>query len=63
VQALFSCESFKAAVLDYSSKSTEDNLLDALSDLFKSLSSAKKKGSVTPKKFYQRLRKDNGTAS
>ncbi len=59
LQALYACVPFREALIAH--KSTQEDLVETLQELFVSISSNKKKtGSLTPKRFYARLRKDNG---
>lgn len=63
LQALYFCRPFREKVLQY--KQTQKNtkretLLTCLADLFYSIATQKKKvGTIAPKKFIQRLRKEN----
>ncbi|BFG35482.1 ubiquitin carboxyl-terminal hydrolase 3 [Prunus yedoensis var. nudiflora] len=65
LQALYFCVPFREQLLEYysSNKSTgdaEENLLTCLADLFTQISSQKKKtGVIAPKRFVQRLKKQN----
>eukprot|EP00898_Chlorokybus_atmophyticus_P000348 jgi/Chlat1/1313/Chrsp118S01716 len=67
LQALFFCIPFRERLLEYYSKAlasnkvpAEENLLYCLADLFTQITSQKKKtGVVAPKKFIQRLKKQN----
>ncbi|XP_050944118.1 ubiquitin carboxyl-terminal hydrolase 4 isoform X1 [Cucumis melo] len=63
--ALYFCVPFREQLLDYYSNSksigdAEENLLTCLADLFTQISSQKKKtGVIAPKRFVQRLKKQN----
>ncbi|TQE14130.1 hypothetical protein C1H46_000049 [Malus baccata] len=65
LQALYFCVPFREQLLEYysSNKSAgdaEENLLTCLADLFTQISSQKKKtGVIAPKRFVQRLKKQN----
>jgi ubiquitin carboxyl-terminal hydrolase 12/46 len=65
VQALYFCVPFREQLLEYytSNKSVadaEENLMTCLADLFSQISSQKKKtGVIAPKRFVQRLKKQN----
>ncbi|KAL7119384.1 hypothetical protein ACP275_02G060100 [Erythranthe tilingii] len=65
LQALYFCVPFREQLLEYYSNSKsqgdgDENLLTCLADLFSQISSQKKKtGVVAPKRFVQRLRKEN----
>ncbi|KAK4584056.1 hypothetical protein RGQ29_021977 [Quercus rubra] len=65
LQALYFCVPFREQLLDYyaNNKSigdVEENLLTCLADLFSQISSQKKKtGVIAPKRFVQRLKKQN----
>jgi len=65
LQALYFCCPFRDLLLEYYSKprkstEEEDNLLLCLGDLFSSINSQRKKtGALAPKKFVQKLRKEN----
>ncbi|KAK3411703.1 hypothetical protein EUGRSUZ_I00440 [Eucalyptus grandis] len=64
LQALYFCVPFRDQLLDYyannKSLGDEDNLLACLADLFTQISSQKKKtGVIAPKRFVQRLKKQN----
>ncbi|CAN0862054.1 Ubiquitin carboxyl-terminal hydrolase 4 [Linum grandiflorum] len=65
LQALYFCVSFREQLLEYyaNNKSigdAEENLLTCLADLFTQISSQKKKtGVIAPKRFVQRLKKQN----
>lgn len=61
LQALYFCKPFRDKILDYKAKNkrTKETLLTCLADLFYSISTQKKKvGSIAPKKFIARLRKE-----
>lgn len=65
LQALYFCVPFREQLLEYygNNKNTvdaEENLLTCLADLFTQISSQKKKtGVIAPKRFVQRLKKQN----
>ncbi|KAI8540801.1 hypothetical protein RHMOL_Rhmol08G0013200 [Rhododendron molle] len=65
LQALYFCVPFREQLLEYyvnnkSLADTEENLLTCLADLFSQISSQKKKtGVIAPKRFVQRLKKQN----
>ncbi|XP_022136637.1 ubiquitin carboxyl-terminal hydrolase 3 [Momordica charantia] len=65
LQALYFCVPFREQLLDYYSNNksigdVEENLLTCLADLFTQISSQKKKtGVIAPKRFVQRLKKQN----
>ncbi|XP_074302447.1 ubiquitin carboxyl-terminal hydrolase 3-like [Silene latifolia] len=65
LQALYFCVPFREQLLEYytSNKNTvdaEENLLTCLADLFSQINSQKKKtGVIAPKRFVQRLKKQN----
>ncbi|GAU96903.1 hypothetical protein RvY_08274 [Ramazzottius varieornatus] len=62
LQALYFCRPFRERVLQYrvENKRAKENLLSCLSDLFFNIVSQKKKlGTIAPKKFIARLRKEN----
>ncbi|AEE87136.1 putative ubiquitinyl hydrolase 1 [Arabidopsis thaliana] len=65
LQALYFCVPFREQLLEYytSNKSVadaEENLMTCLADLFSQISSQKKKtGVIAPKRFVQRLKKQN----
>lgn len=64
LQALYFCKPFRDKVLEYKAKNkrTKETLLTCLADLFHSIATQKKKvGSIAPKKFIARLRKEKGT--
>ena len=61
LQALYFCRPFREKVLEYKArnKRTKETLLTCLADLFYSIATQKKKvGSIAPKKFITRLRKE-----
>lgn len=63
LQALYFCKPFREKVLEYKAKNkrTKETLLTCLADLFHSIATQKKKvGSIAPKKFIARLRKEKG---
>ncbi|RZC10216.1 ubiquitin carboxyl-terminal hydrolase 46, partial [Asbolus verrucosus] len=63
LQALYFCKPFRDRVLEYKAKNkrTKETLLTCLADLFHSIATQKKKvGSIAPKKFIARLRKEKG---
>ncbi|GAB6029965.1 Ubiquitin carboxyl-terminal hydrolase 46 [Chamberlinius hualienensis] len=62
LQALYFCRPFREKVLDYKAKNkrTKETLLTCLADLFYNIATQKKKvGTIAPKKFIARLRKEN----
>lgn len=63
LQALYFCRPFREKVLEYKAKNKknrEETLLTCLADLFHNIATQKKKtGTVAPKKFITRLRKEN----
>ncbi|KAG5534238.1 hypothetical protein RHGRI_022384 [Rhododendron griersonianum] len=65
LQALYFCVPFREQLLEYyvnnkSLADTEENLLTCLADLFSQISSQKKKtGVIAPRRFVQRLKKQN----
>lgn len=62
LQALYFCKPFREKVLDYKAKNkrTKETLLTCLADLFYNIATQKKKtGTIAPKKFIARLRKEN----
>lgn len=65
LQALYFCKPFRDKVLEYKAKNKRNNnnketLLSCLADLFHSIATQKKKtGTIQPKKFIARLRKEN----
>ncbi|MEW5306345.1 MAG: hypothetical protein WDW36_008814 [Sanguina aurantia] len=64
LQALYFCKPFRGKVLAYASalpkEGTEENLLSRLAELFVMINGSKKKtGTLSPKKFVERLKKDN----
>ncbi|XP_014249937.1 ubiquitin carboxyl-terminal hydrolase 46 isoform X1 [Cimex lectularius] len=61
LQALYFCKPFREKILEYKArnKRTKETLLSCLADLFHSIATQKKKvGSIAPKKFIARLRKE-----
>ncbi|VVC30238.1 Ubiquitin specific protease, conserved site,Peptidase C19, ubiquitin carboxyl-terminal [Cinara cedri] len=61
LQALYFCKPFRDKVLEYKArnKRSKETLLTCLADLFHSIATQKKKvGSIAPKKFINRLRKE-----
>lgn len=63
LQALYFCRPFREKVLEYKArnKRTKETLLTCLADLFYHIATQKKKvGSIAPKKFIARLRKEKG---
>jgi ubiquitin carboxyl-terminal hydrolase 12/46 len=61
LQALFFCKPFREKVLEYRAKNKrgKETLLSCLADLFYSIATQKKKvGTIAPKKFIARLRKE-----
>lgn len=64
LQALYFCKPFREKVLEYKAKnkgrsSNKETLLTCLADLFYSIATQKKKvGTIAPKKFIARLRKE-----
>ena len=66
--ALYFCRPFRDRVLDYKAKSkgrnNKETLLTCLADLFHSIATQKKRvGTLAPKKFIARLRKEKGERS
>lgn len=65
LQALYFCVPFREQLLEYYSDNkptgeAEENLLTCLADLFMQISSQKKKtGAIAPKRFVQRVKKQN----
>ncbi|KAG6548356.1 hypothetical protein Mapa_010135 [Marchantia paleacea] len=65
LQALYFCVPFRDQLLEHASRSkgsgeTDDNLLTCLSELFTQINSQKKKtGVIAPKRFVQRVKKQN----
>ncbi|PNG99721.1 Ubiquitin carboxyl-terminal hydrolase 4, partial [Tetrabaena socialis] len=62
LQALYFCKPFRERLLKYGAtlSSTDENLLNCLADLFAQINSSRKKvGVISPKKFVQRLKRDN----
>lgn len=64
LQALYFCKPFREKVLQFKQQQRSlkrETLLSCLSDLFHSIATQKKKvGTIAPKKFIQRLKKENG---
>ena len=64
LQALYFCRPFRDRVLDYKAKNKgrgKETLLTCLADLFHSIATQKKRvGTLAPKKFIARLRKEKG---
>ncbi len=63
LQALYFCKPFREKVLEYKAKNkrSKETLLTCLADLFYSIATQKKKvGTIAPKKFIARLRKEKG---
>lgn len=61
LQALYFCKPFRDKVLEYKAKNkrTKETLLTCLADLFYSIATQKKKvGSIAPKKFIAKVRKE-----
>lgn len=61
LQALYFCKPFREKVLEYKAKNkrSKETLLSCLADLFYNIATQKKKvGSIAPKKFIARLRKE-----
>ncbi|CAF0834564.1 unnamed protein product [Rotaria sordida] len=64
LQALYFCKPFRERVLNYRliQKNKKDNLLTCLADLFHMIVNGKKRtGALQPKKFINKLRKENNT--
>ncbi|XP_072989758.1 ubiquitin carboxyl-terminal hydrolase 4 [Typha latifolia] len=64
LQALYFCVPFREQLLEYYAKNkcgdADENLLTSLADLFSQISSQKKKtGVIAPKRFVQKVRKQN----
>ncbi|KAI1285927.1 Ubiquitin carboxyl-terminal hydrolase 46 [Halotydeus destructor] len=63
LQALYFCRPFREKVLEYKAKNkknSKETLLTCLADLFHNIATQKKKtGTMAPKKFITRLRKEN----
>ncbi|KAL3139205.1 Ubiquitin carboxyl-terminal hydrolase 4 [Trebouxia sp. C0010 RCD-2024] len=63
LQSLYFCRPFRENLLQYRAKLTndsDDNLLNCLAELFHEITSKKKKtGVIAPKRFVQRLKRDN----
>lgn len=64
LQALYFCKPFRDRVLQHKQQqkhAKKETLLTCLSDLFHTIATQKKRsGSIAPKKFIQRLKKENG---
>ncbi|KAF7257016.1 hypothetical protein EG68_04935 [Paragonimus skrjabini miyazakii] len=63
LQALFFCKPFREKVLQYrlSRNNKKENLLSCLADLFHAITTQKKSvGQIAPKKFINRLKRENG---
>ena len=63
LQALYFCKPFRDGLLDYRAKNKrpKETLLSCLADLFHSIASQKRKvGTIAPKKFIAKLRKEKG---
>lgn len=63
LQALYFCKPFREKILEYKAKNkrTKETLLACLADLFYNIATQKKKvGTIAPKKFIARFRKENG---
>nr|CAG4643216.1 EOG090X06IH [Ilyocryptus agilis] len=61
LQALYFCKPFREKVLEYKAKNkrTKETLLTCLADLFHNITTQKKKvGTIAPKKFIARLKKE-----
>ncbi|VEL30654.1 unnamed protein product [Protopolystoma xenopodis] len=67
IQALFFCKPFREKILQYkqlNKSQKKETLLSCLADLFSTIASQKKKvGHIPPKKFIQRLKRENGALS
>ena len=76
LQTLYFCQPFRRFVLEYhdaylrrhadgsAMTAEEDTLLLALSDLFHQINTQKRRaGSIAPRRFIAKLRKENGTSS
>ena len=66
LQALYFCKPFREKILEYKAKNkrTKETLLACLADLFYNIATQKKKvGTIAPKKFIARFRKENGKKS
>ncbi|CAF0986446.1 unnamed protein product [Adineta ricciae] len=64
LQALYFCKPFREHVLNYrlSQKNKKENLLTCLADLFHMIINGKRRtGALQPKKFINKLRKENST--
>ncbi|CAK0785581.1 hypothetical protein CVIRNUC_008791 [Coccomyxa viridis] len=64
LQSLYFCQPFRRQVLEYAqngmARSADENLLTCLADLFVQIHSQRKRtGVLAPKRFVQRLKKDN----
>lgn len=62
LQALYFCKPFREKILEYKAKNkrTKETLLACLADLFYNIATQKKKvGTIAPKKFIARFRKEN----
>ena len=65
LQALYFCKPFREHVLNYrlTQKNKKDNLLTCLADLFHMIINGKRRtGALQPKKFINKLRKENSKA-
>lgn len=63
LQALYFCKPFREKVLEYKikNKRSKETLLTCLADLFHNITTQKKKvGTIAPKKFIARLKKEKG---
>ena len=63
LQALYFCKPFREKVLEYKMKNkrSKETLLTCLADLFHNITTQKKKvGTIAPKKFIARLKKEKG---
>ena len=61
--ALYFCKPFRERVLEYKAKNkrNKETLLTCLADLFHNITTQKKKvGTIAPKKFIARLKKEKG---
>lgn len=65
LQALYFCLPFRKQVLScYTEEKIPESILSAVADLYHQMKSSKRKfGSLQPRKFIGRLRKDNGEAN
>lgn len=64
LQALYFCKPFREHVLNYrlTQKNKKENLLTCLADLFHMIINGKRRtGALQPKKFINKLRKENST--